>query len=933
MNNSNYYQTKSHTHMISGTRRLVSIFKVAAIFAGLILSSMVASAQSNVLANPGAETGSFSGWNTYNNAGYNFGTPTNQAPPHSGTYCFWIFGDYSVSANEFNGFYQFVPAFPGQVFTADIWEYQIPTDAFTSGDGNNAFAEVSFQDINNNTVGRFRSASITNGSPTGVWTDMLVTNVLNPNTFAYIGTTNQLVAPPGSVRAEFNIVFNLVNYAGGSTYWDDAELLTSAPPPPYITNMTPTVIFATNNAFSFTAVAQAGSITNLQVTVVSTGGLVNAVTTTNVYGTNSSSLTVSGIGTANVNASFPLASNTIYSVSIIAYCDTAQLTTASDSFDTLRPVLVLEAEDFNFTNGMFLDTTPDGGTWVYSNLVGEASIDENKIGGAGANGGGAAHFYRATDPVSIQGAGDQPRLKFLTAQAAGQSNVIDEEVGYNSPGDWLDYTRTFPTGNYNVYARLATVGSGTMLNFGQVTSTTTDNTSQTVTNLGTFSFSDNGWNTYAYVPLKDSFGNLVSVPMNGVETFRSTVVGNPNINFYMLVPAVGSQSPALIKSYPTGLHPFEPTNLLSFTIGPASGSAINSNAIHLTLNGLDMTSQMSLTPGASNTWNGSLPIAQNALYVAVINVTNTTSLSSKFTINFDTFSQNNFMWEAEDFDFNGGQYIDNPIPTGDDTLTTGTPAVANGSTAPNSYFYYPEGNSANAGIYGIDFTTQASNDGADLYYRPFENVGTELNFDYLRQKFIDAQTSVGDPTIGDFDVGWYNGGWWLNYTHTYPTGQYYVYGRLAGGNGPFSGTTVSLVTSGWGTTNQTTQLLGSFADPNAAGWQTWHWVPLIDTNNHPAIVSVGGTNTLQVTSGANLNMNYFMLVPAASPLTIRVVINGQHPAVSFQTQAGFTYTVLYKNNLTDANWTVLSSVAGDGTVKTVTDSTGGAQRFYKVLVQ
>ncbi len=208
-----------------------------------------------------------------------------------------------------------------------------------------------------------------------------------------------------------------------------------------------------------------------------------------------------------------------------------------------------------------------------------------------------------------------------------------------------------------------------------------------------------------------------------------------------------------------------------------------------------------------------------------------------------------------------------------------------------------------------------------------------MNFDYLRQKFIDARNSTGDTNIGDFDIGWWNTGWWLNYTHSYPPGKFYVYGRLAGGAGPFSGTTLSLVTNGFGTTNQMTQLLGSFADPNAAGWQTWHWVPLLDTNNRPAVVSLGGVATIQATSGANLNANYFMLVPAASGLTLNISMNAGSPSLSFATQPGFNYTVLYKNSLADPTWKALTIVNGDGTVKTVPDGTGGSQRFYKVMVQ
>ena len=46
------------------------------------------------------------------------------------------------------------------------------------------------------------------------------------------------------------------------------------------------------------------------------------------------------------------------------------------------------------------------------------------------------------------------------------------------------------------------------------------------------------------------------------------------------------------------------------------------------------------------------------------------------------------MIEAEDFDFNSGQFIDNPVPTSGNGPTTG-------NLAANSYYYYPgNGNGA-----------------------------------------------------------------------------------------------------------------------------------------------------------------------------------------------------------------------------------------------
>ncbi len=901
---------------------------------GLVMGSSPAQAQINVLSNPGAELG-FTGWTIYNNAGYNFGIVQNigsgaTIPPRSGTNAFFIFGDYNTPT-EYNGMYQITSAHAGQVFTADGWVYQLGTDSFnTANDGNNAFLEVTFLDSSSTVLARYRSASITNGSPTDAWIDMQVTNQLDPNTYAVTNAVTTLVAPANTFQVEYNLVFNLVADAGGSTYWDDLSLLTTAPPPPYITNVAPAVIQATNRNMTFTAVAQSGTITNIQLTVTAVTGLVNPTTNTTIYTTPSTNFTVSGLNTASANVSFPLATNTAYTVVIVATDSNQGNAVANASFDTIQPVLLWEAEDFNYNSGQFIDTTPDGGTALYAGLVGTQGIDENKAAGTGQ-----PHFYRPDDAVSIQSAGELPREKFIVGLAGGNTNSIDEEVGYNSPGDWLNYTRTFPAGDYNVFARLATVGSGTQISLGSVGGDTTS-TSQTVTNLGTFSFTDSGWNTYYYVPLEDTFGNVVTVHLTGKETLRATIAsgGNPNINFYMIVPSTGSPKPALVSSYPTGTRPFEPTNHFSFTIGPAAGSPINSSGIHLKLNGADVTTQLSITAGSGNTWTASIPVSSNKIYSAVVSVTNTTSLSSQFNINFDTFSQTNFMVECEDFDFNSGEFIDNPEPTGDTTANGGILAA-------NSYYGFPEGNAANYSVYGVDITTQGTLDGASHAYRPSDDCGTEHCGDFLRQKFVDAGVALNDTNITDFDIGWWNTGWWLNYTRTYPSGTYNVYARFAGGNGAFSGTTLALVTGGTGTSSQTTTNLGSFADPNASGWQTWHWVPMLDTNGNLATVTLGGVSTLKLTSGGNLNANFFMLTPAvavAAPVSLSVKFTGGQPSVSFTSQNGFTYTLQYKNNLTDASWTPVtgtSSVSGDGTVKTLTDTgTGQAtQRYYRVQIQ
>jgi len=54
---------------------------------------------------------------------------------------------------------------------------------------------------------------------------------------------------------------------------------------------------------------------------------------------------------------------------------------------------------------------------------------------------------------------------------------------------------------------------------------------------------------------------------------------------------------------------------------------------------------------------------------------------------------------------------------------------------------------------------------------------------------------------------------------------------------------------------------------------------------------------------------------------------------SFQSQGGFAYTIQYKDDLNAASWSTLTTIAGDGTVKSFTDAgPAGTQRFYQVVI-
>jgi beta-glucosidase len=347
----------------------------------------------------------------------------------------------------------------------------------------------------------------------------------------------------------------------------------------------------------------------------------------------------------------------------------------------------------------------------------------------------------------------------------------------------------------------------------------------------------------------------------------------------------------------------DPASNLIFTVS-STVTNIPTNGVQVIVNGIDVSSQLQFTGSRMNwqvSFTGLLPNQFNSVTIIV---TDASGYVTAATVNnFDTFSQSNFIWEAEDFDFGGGRFIDNPVPT----------------AVPATNSYYQEVLPA---VVGVDLTTPNNISGEQFAYRS-DSCGTQVATDYLRQKYITA----GVP---DYNVGWWYSGAWLNYTRTIPTNNYCIYARLAGGNGAYT-VTNSLVTGGAGTSSQTTQMLGTFS-ATGTGWQSWQWVPLLDTNGQLVVALLGGVETFKMTSGNSANANFYMLVPVPAPPDISAYLSGSNTVISFPTQSGFSYLLVYKNSLQDAYWRLLSIVAGDGIVKTVTDPMNQSQRFYRIVI-
>jgi hypothetical protein len=186
-------------------------------------------------------------------------------------------------------------------------------------------------------------------------------------------------------------------------------------------------------------------------------------------------------------------------------------------------------------------------------------------------------------------------------------------------------------------------------------------------------------------------------------------------------------------------------------------------------------------------------------------------------------------------------------------------------------------------------------------------------------------------------------GTWMNYTRHYPAGTYYVLGTFTSGNSVNTSATLSKVTSSATIPNQTTALLGTFVIP-PSGWGTFSYDYLTDNSGNPVKVTFDGSaTTLQFegdpssSDGLTCNTGFFMLIPAVTaPNAVQLTasIAGGNIIVSFLTQSGHSYQLQGSSSLAGGSWSnVGSSVSGNGSTETASDTIGAGPRFYRVQIQ
>ncbi len=333
----------------------------------------------------------------------------------------------------------------------------------------------------------------------------------------------------------------------------------------------------------------------------------------------------------------------------------------------------------------------------------------------------------------------------------------------------------------------------------------------------------------------------------------------------------------------------------------------------ITLNGVRYTPanglQVSGTDTAKTVTLGGLSANQN--YSALLEVEDADGEKTTWPLYFDTFNPNTLVIEIEDYNFEYGNFYDNPVP------------IAEGwGPWPNSY-----GNMM--GYEGVDFhDTRTAPSGANSPWRNFDPVRMSRSLDYVRAKYTaagGAEAGVYDYVVGDIAADE-----WLNYTRTFPPGNYEVYLRQSVVNMDLAESVLEEVLGDRTQPDQTTRVLGSFLGPKS-GFK-FRNTPLTDgAGLNKVILRLNGVTTLrlrQVTPDGvgSRYQNYLAFIPVADPGTQRATVTSLFPAnnATVHTVEPRIEVVIQNRDTTVNTGSVRLLVNGAEVVATVTATATGA---------
>ena len=377
-------------------------------------------------------------------------------------------------------------------------------------------------------------------------------------------------------------------------------------------------------------------------------------------------------------------------------------------------------------------------------------------------------------------------------------------------------------------------------------------------------------------------------------------------------------TPQVVNRTPATRANFHPAaNGIRFTATTLTTNRVNTNAIRLFLNGAEVSATLGISGSSSNasvSFNG---IASNTIYDGRIVLEDFSGRKSTNEWTFDTFDEAFLdspmvkVIEAEDYNFGGGKFLDDPPVSGQSS--TGTLVNGNGAG------YYDL-----SGVPDVDYFDYASipGGGAVPEYRSSDFVGTQTGSpesgasgrenpaqnDTRRRKYAARD-------LPEYQVRRTEGGEWLNYTRRFLSGNYQVFLRVAA-RAP-QPVHLARVASDRTKPNQATTPLGAFQIPNSGLIVNYRYVPLTDASGKPAVVRLSEVETLRLTFGGpqqdatqnTMALNYLLFIPV---------------------QSAMAEILLESAALVTGPYAWDQSAIVDSTRQTITAPINGSPRFYRL---
>lgn len=364
---------------------------------------------------------------------------------------------------------------------------------------------------------------------------------------------------------------------------------------------------------------------------------------------------------------------------------------------------------------------------------------------------------------------------------------------------------------------------------------------------------------------------------------------------------------------------------IEFSITPQGDATVDQADVFLELNGKPVIAAAKLS-GSPSQWTGTYSgLEKNRVYTGRIGATDSQGRTYAFDFTFDTISLDNYAIEAEDYNFDGGAFFDQPVPCN-------TP----GGSEANCYF----DRVSTQGIDAMDSIDDDRPTDEDADYLAFldngyrfgpsafrdELVDTWASGDTLRQKHLDA----GEGIL-DYDLERVQSGEWFNYTRDLPVGTYQVLLRARGrADQTLSLGSVSNPTQA----NQTVSELGTFVVGSTGG--SYRFFPLKDAQGKDLVLEWGGKQTLRISAlqtDGNVDLNYLMFVPASiqtEPVQVELSIlsAGDQITLSWPVPAGggSGEGLLQKSASPLGPWVSVPTTGNSHTV-----SASQAAEFYRIV--